>query len=49
MHRVVLAHPQLPAAVAEALGIARLEAAVVEVLAETAPSEPLDAIQVLCR
>jgi hypothetical protein len=44
--RVVLAHPQLPAAVAEALGIARLEDAVLEVLDDSSPWEPLDAIQV---
>jgi len=44
--RVVLAHPQLPAPVAEALGILRLEAAVLEVLDASEEPEALAEIQV---
>jgi len=43
---VVLAHPQLPAPVAEALGIVRLEAAVLEVLDASEEPEALAEIQV---
>ena len=43
---MVLAHPQLPASVAEALRIPRLEAAVLEVLDAGQEPELLDAIQV---
>ena len=43
---MVLAHPQLPAPVAEALGILRLEAAVLEVLDASEQPEALAEIQV---
>ena len=44
--RVVLAHPQLPAAVARALGIPPLEDAVLEVLDPGLQLQPLESIQV---
>ena len=44
--RVVLAHPQLPAAVAAALGIPPLEDAVLEVLDPGLQLQPLESIQV---
>ena len=46
LQRVVLANPQLPASVAEALGIPHLEAAVLEVQDASQEPELLDAIQV---
>lgn len=43
--QVVLVHPQLPPLVARALGIPPLEDAVQEVLDDSLPLQPLDAIQ----
>ena len=43
---MVLAHPQLPPAVAQALAVPALEDAVLEVLDESVPLHPVEAIQV---